>query len=93
MSHFKNANLKYISTEGSKIPNVEFNINGGSLEEAHFSYNTRSVSLRNFNLLKTITFEEGLKEILFEIISVISICFWSKEKKENQVNNFNYNYT
>ena len=27
-----------------------------------------------------------------EIISVISICFWSKEKKDNQVNNFNYKY-
>lgn len=50
-------NLKYISTIGSTISYVQFNANGGALEEAHFSYATKTVNLNNFPLLKEITFE------------------------------------
>ena len=50
-------NLKYVSTIGSTISYVQFNNNGGALEEAHFSYATKTVNLNNFPLLKEITFE------------------------------------
>ena len=50
-------NLKYVSTIGSTISYVQFNSNGGALEEAHFSYATKTVNLNNFPLLKEITFE------------------------------------
>jgi len=60
-------NLQYISTKGSTIPYVKFNVNGGSLEEAHFSYATTTVNMNNFKLLNTITFESLTKLTTLQI--------------------------
>lgn len=82
-------NLKYVSTVGSTISYIQFNNNGGALEEAHFSYAIKTVNLNKFPLLKEISFER-LDNLTTLIITECPILTGYQNEDGSVVNGYIY---